>query len=119
MSSRLDSKPQIWTLAADLGLATSESPSRTILQFVGSRIRRIARKFHATSLNDLLIATAGEVETTFEEIHSDHDRASQTGRVGTAVCLSNRLQGRQGLPELLFEMARAGAFAHTYAPNAF
>jgi hypothetical protein len=73
MSSRLDSKPQIWTLAADLGLTTSGSPSRSILQFVTSRIRRITRKFHAASLNDLLIATAGEVETTFDEIHSDHE----------------------------------------------
>ncbi len=27
MSDRIDSKPQIWTLAADLGLPNSESPT--------------------------------------------------------------------------------------------
>jgi len=73
MSNRLDSKPQIGTLAADLGLPPSESPSRSILQFVTNRIRCIAKKFHCASLNDLLVATAGAVETTFEEIHSDRD----------------------------------------------
>jgi hypothetical protein len=73
MSNRLDSKPQIWTLAADLGLPNSESPSRSILRFVTTRIKRIAKKFCCTSLNELLIATAGEVETIFEEIHSDRD----------------------------------------------
>lgn len=73
MRNRLDSKSQIWTLAADLGLKTSESPSRSILQFVTTRIRRLAKKFRCTSLNELLTATAGEVETTFEEVRSDRD----------------------------------------------
>lgn len=73
MSRRLDRKPQIWTLAADLGLPNSESPTRSILRFVTNRILRIAKKFRCTTLNELLTATAGEVETTFEEIHSDHD----------------------------------------------
>jgi hypothetical protein len=73
MSNRLDSKPQIWTLAADLGLPTSEKPSRTILDFVARRIRKIAKKFNCACLSDLLNATAGEVSTVFEEIHSDDD----------------------------------------------
>jgi len=73
MSIRLDSKPQIWTLAADLGLATSEKPSRTILDSVIRRIKKIAKKFSCTCLNELLNATAGEVGTVFEEIHSDDD----------------------------------------------
>jgi hypothetical protein len=73
MSSRLDSKPQIWTLAADLGLPQSEKPSRTIVAFVTRRIRRIAKKFSCTSLNSLLRAVAGEVETIFEEIHTNED----------------------------------------------
>jgi hypothetical protein len=73
MSNRLDSKPQIWTLAADLGLPTSEKPSRTILDFVTRRIRKIAKKFNCTCLSDLLNATAAEVNTVFEEIHSDDD----------------------------------------------
>jgi hypothetical protein len=62
-----------WTLAADLGLPTSEKPSRTILDFVTRRIRKIAKKFSCTCLNELLNATAGEVSTVFEEIRSDDD----------------------------------------------
>jgi hypothetical protein len=73
MSRRLDSKPQIWTLAADLGLPNSESPTRSILGFVTNKIRRIGKKFRCTTLSELLTATAGEVDTTFEEIHSDDD----------------------------------------------
>ncbi|MFZ0963161.1 MAG: hypothetical protein WAO35_20045 [Terriglobia bacterium] len=73
MSNRLDSKPQIWTLAADLDLSVSGSPSRSILDFATGRAKRIARKFRCTSLNELLAATAGEVETTFEEVHSHSD----------------------------------------------
>lgn len=73
MSGRLDSKPQIWTLATDLGLPASDSPSRAILRLVTNRIRRIAKRFRCTSLNELLVATAAEVETRFEDIHSDGD----------------------------------------------
>jgi hypothetical protein len=73
MSTRLDSKPQIWTLAADLGLPASERPSRTILAFVTRRVKQIVKKFSCTSLNDLLNAAAGEVGTVFEEIHSSDD----------------------------------------------
>jgi len=73
MTTRLDSKPQVWTLAADLGLPTSEKPSRTIVDFVTRRIRKISKKFSCTCLNELLNATAGEVSTLFEEIHSDDD----------------------------------------------
>ncbi len=73
MSSRLDSKPQIWTLAADLGLPQSEKPSQAILASVARRIRRIAKKFSCTSLSSLLGAVAGEVETIFEEIHTNED----------------------------------------------
>lgn len=73
MSNRLDSKPQISKLASDLGLQRSDSPTRTILQFVVRRVRKIAKKFGCRTLNDLLIATANEVSTLFEEIHSDDD----------------------------------------------
>jgi hypothetical protein len=73
MSGRLDSKPQIWTLAADLGLPTSEKPTHTILDFVTRKIKKIAKNFKCTCLQELLNATAGEVSTVFEEIHSDDD----------------------------------------------
>jgi len=71
MSSRLDSKPQIWTLAADLGLGRSASPTGSILAHVKKRIKQIAKKFSCENLNSLLVATAGEVGTIFEEIRSD------------------------------------------------
>lgn len=73
MSNRLDSKPQIWKLAVDLRLSASDSPCREILNFVSGRIKRIAKKFRCATLHDLLTATAAEMETTFEEIHSDED----------------------------------------------
>lgn len=73
MSNQLDSKPQIWKLASDLGLPASGSPTRAILQFVRRRIERVAKQFRCASLADLLKATAADVETVFEEIHSDAD----------------------------------------------
>ncbi len=73
MSNRLDSKPQIRTLASDLGLPISNTPCRAILGHVRARIRRVSRKFNCKSLNSLLEATANEVETVFMEIHSDED----------------------------------------------
>ncbi|MCI0627292.1 MAG: hypothetical protein L0387_37540 [Acidobacteria bacterium] len=105
MSSRLDSKPQIWTLAADLGLAASESPGRNIIQFVASRIKRIARKFHCRSLNELLVATAGEVETTFEEIHSDDDLRQ--------IRLRYVSKGEQAFANLEQELRGVGDYAIT------
>jgi len=73
MSSRLDSKPQIWKLASDLRLTSGDSPTRSILQFVKRRVRRIAKNFGCQSLEGLLTATAAEVQTVFEEVHSDSD----------------------------------------------
>jgi hypothetical protein len=73
MSSRLDKKPQIWKLAVDLGLPATEAPTRAILRWVTERIRGIAKKYRCSTLNELLVATAGEVGTSFEEVHSDED----------------------------------------------
>jgi hypothetical protein len=75
MSNRLDNKPQIRTLATDLGLPASESPCQDILRMVAGRVRRISKKFKCKSLGELLTATANEVGTVFEEIHSDRDLA--------------------------------------------
>lgn len=73
MSDRLDSKPQIWKLAVDLGLSVSEVPTRAILRFVTDRIRKIAKRYCCGSLNELLSAVAAEVGTVFEVIRSDSD----------------------------------------------
>jgi hypothetical protein len=73
MSSRLDSKMKIWTLAADLGLPKSDKPTRAILTFVIRRVRKIAKEFSCASLNDLLISVAAAMDTVFEEIHNSND----------------------------------------------
>src|ERR1035438_1577693 len=78
MSDRLDNKPQIRTLATDLGLLPSKSPCQQILQFVAARIKRISKKFNCKCLNDLLNATANDVDTVFREIHSEEDLARIT-----------------------------------------
>jgi hypothetical protein len=98
MSSRLDSKPQIWKLASDLGLSISDSPTRSIVQLVARRVRRISKDFHCKTLRDLLTATAAGVETVFEEIHSDSDlyeirtKYLNKGEKGFAI-LESDLQG--------------------------
>jgi hypothetical protein len=73
MSDRLDSKPQIWKLAVDLGLPISEVPTRAILRFTTDRVRKAARKYSCASLGELLNAVAAEVGTVFEEIRSDSE----------------------------------------------
>jgi hypothetical protein len=73
MSTRLDSKPQIHTLASDLGLKASDKPCQRIVQFVEARVKKIAKTFTCKSLNDLLVAVANDVGTIFREIHSDAD----------------------------------------------
>ena len=71
--SKLDSKPQIWKLAVDLGLGSTSRPVSEILNHVKRRVRNVAQKFSSSTLNDLLAATAEEVRTMFKEIHSDED----------------------------------------------
>jgi len=71
--SKLDSKPQIWKLAVDLGLGSTSRPVSEILSHVKRRVRNLAQKFSSATLNDLLMATAEEVHTTFKEIHSNED----------------------------------------------
>jgi hypothetical protein len=73
MSIKLRNNPQIWTLAVDLGLKPSDDPVSVVISFVTARIRRIAKKFNCKSLNELLLATAGEVGTVLHYIHSDAD----------------------------------------------
>jgi hypothetical protein len=73
MSNRLDSRPQIHTLASDLGLKPSPNPSQLILRSVETRVRAISRKFNCKTLNDLLVAVANEVGTVFREVRSGDD----------------------------------------------
>jgi len=71
--SKLDSKPQIWKLAVDLGLGSTSQPVSEILSHVRRRVQNVAQKFSSATLNDLLTATAEEVHTVFKEIHSNED----------------------------------------------
>jgi hypothetical protein len=65
MSTRLDSKPQIHTLASDLGLQPSAKPCQRIVQFVEMRVKKIVKTFACKTLNDLLIAVANDVGQFF------------------------------------------------------
>jgi hypothetical protein len=71
--SRLDNKPQIWTLAHDLGLKVTEKPVAAIVRFALDRVASIASKYGCKSLRELLDATACELGTVFKEVRSDHD----------------------------------------------
>jgi hypothetical protein len=73
MSVRLDSKPQIHTLASDLGLRHTAKPCQEILRSVEARVRAISKKFKCKTLNELLFAIANDVGTVFKEIHSGQD----------------------------------------------
>lgn len=68
--SILDNKPQIWKLAVDLGLGSTRRPVSEILTFVKNRVRNVAQRYHCTTLNELLTASAEETGTIFKEIHS-------------------------------------------------
>jgi len=76
MSLRLDSKPQIHTLAIDLGIRHSDKPCQDILCSIEARVRRISKKFNCKTLNELLLAIANEVGTVIKEIHSEQDLQS-------------------------------------------
>jgi hypothetical protein len=105
VSKRLDGMPQIWRLAADLGLPSSASPSRRIRDMVMKRIRQIATKFRCASLEDLLPAAAAELDTIFQEIHSDQDlRQFQ---------LRYAVKGEQAFANLHEDLDGAGDYAIT------
>src|ERR1700716_3125122 len=76
MSVRLDSKPQIHTLASDLGLRHTSKPCHEILRSVEARVRAISKRFKCKTLNELLFAIANEIGTVFKEIHFEHDLQS-------------------------------------------
>jgi hypothetical protein len=73
MSTGLDRKLQIHTLASDLGLQQSATPCQCILQSVESRVKVLKKKFICETLNELLIAIANDVGTIFREIRFDSD----------------------------------------------
>jgi hypothetical protein len=73
MAGVLRNSPQIWKLARDLRLQPGSDPVAVILQFCNKRIRQIANEFKCATLDQLLLAVAAALGTTFVEIHSDSD----------------------------------------------
>ena len=73
MAGTLKNSPQIWKLAADLGINPESDPVTAILRFCNKKVRRVAREFKCATLDQLLGAVAAALGTTFVEIHSDND----------------------------------------------
>jgi hypothetical protein len=73
MAGTLKNSPQIWKLAADLGINPESDPVTAILRFCNKKVQRVAREFKCATLDQLLGAVAAALGTTFVEIHSDND----------------------------------------------
>lgn len=71
MARRLKSDPQVWRLAADLGLRPTVDPVADIRAFCRKRLRALLRDYGCTSLRELLDTAAAHLDTLFVEIRSD------------------------------------------------
>jgi hypothetical protein len=69
MSVRLDSKPQIHTLASDLGPRHTSKPCQDILRSVEARVRSISNKFKCKTLNELLLSEPASVAMPEAAVH--------------------------------------------------
>lgn len=73
MARTLRNSPQIWKLAQDLRVQPGSDPVAAILRFCNKRIQQIANEFKCITLDQLLLAVAGALGTTFIEINEDSD----------------------------------------------
>ena len=65
---------KIHALARDLGVKVSNDPVQALLRFCEKRARRFLRKYpQCRTLSSFLDLTAAELDTRFEEIHSDDE----------------------------------------------
>lgn len=71
MALRLKSDPQVWKLAADLGLRPTTDPVSNIRAYCRKRLRGLIREFRCTTLPELLEAATARLDTVFVEIRSD------------------------------------------------
>jgi hypothetical protein len=71
VAQRLRSDPQVWRLAADLGLNPTGNPVADIRAFSRKRLRALIRDFGCSTLRELLDAATARLDTLFIEIHSD------------------------------------------------
>lgn len=77
MAARLNQSIKLWKLAKDLGIRTVNDPVADILNLCEKRIKKLLKD--ATDchfLSEFLGWVAGNLETSFEEIHSDSDLAA-------------------------------------------
>jgi len=73
VARRLKSDPQIWRLAADLGLHPSIDPIADIRSFCAKQLRAFLREFDCKTLSELLEAAAARLDTLFIEVRSDQE----------------------------------------------
>ncbi len=71
MARRLKSDPQVWRLAADLGLRPTADPVADIRAFCRKRLRALLRDFRCSTLRELLDTATAHLDTLFVEIRSD------------------------------------------------
>jgi hypothetical protein len=71
VARRLKSDPQVWRLAADLGLRPTADPLADIRAFCRKRLRALLRDFRCSTLRELLETATAHLDTLFVDIHSD------------------------------------------------
>jgi hypothetical protein len=71
VAHRLKSDPQVWRLAADLGLRPTANPVADIRAFCRTRLRAFLRDFPCATLRDLLETATAQLDTLFVEVRSD------------------------------------------------
>lgn len=73
VAQKLSSDPQIWRLAADLGLRRSADPVQQIRNYCRRQLREFYRQFGCKTLPALLEAAAASLDTLFIEVRDDEE----------------------------------------------
>lgn len=76
MSPRLKTDPTIARLAADLNLRASPDPSGAIVRLCHRKIQTFLTEIPCSTLTELLDLAMAKLDTTFTEIHDDHQLRS-------------------------------------------
>lgn len=71
MRSRLRQSPQVWKLAADLGLKPTDNALTDIVRMCVKRVRAFWAEFPCATLSELCDVVAAKVDTRFIEIQTD------------------------------------------------
>jgi hypothetical protein len=74
LAQKLKDSPKIWKLAKDLGIKPIVNPVDDILNYCEKKIKKLLGDFsECSTLFDLLDWLAGNLGTSFEEIHNEND----------------------------------------------